>query len=274
MAFINERLYLAGDNMGYILVLDTAFAVTDTIVIIADAPPGPIPKATKPDIEAAVAIRDEGVDALLLIGSGSHSPYRDNGWIVNTTNSQVIQISLGPFYDRLRAMGLEDLNIEGATSIPGFLVLSNRGNQSARQSQLVFTSPSFWNEQEEAGISIKKTGVDNNTGAFSGVSGMEYSALSDQLLLTVSTEDTPNSYADGAIGKSYLWMVNNISAKISTDNIIPNRIIDLEAADSRFHGQKIEAVCIVSETPSEMKLALVADNDTRDTVLFLVSLVR
>jgi hypothetical protein len=99
---------------------------------------------------------------------------------------------------------------------------------------------------------------------------MTYSASSDCLILTVSTENTSTSYDDGAIGKSYLWLINNASHKITADAIVADRIIDLEDEESRFHCQKIEAATIVSETQSEIKLALAADNDDGTTVLFMV----
>ena len=60
------------------------------------------------------------------------------------------------------------------------------------------------------------------------------------LIMTVSTEDTKNNYDDGAIGKSYLWIINNISTKLNNKTIKRDRVIDLEYIDSRFKGQKIE----------------------------------
>ena len=46
--------------------------------------------------------------------------------------------------------------------------------------------------------------------------------------MTVSTEDTRNSYTDGTIGKSYLWIINNISNKLDSKTFSPDKIIDLE----------------------------------------------
>lgn len=269
IAYINDRLYVAGDNMGHVLVLDTSFHEIDNISI-RDVPEGLIPKAIKHDIEAATAIDYEGKDALLLISSGSRKKHRDNAWIIDIAKRQSIQLSLRPFYDRLRDAGLQKLNIEGAAAIPGGMVLSNRGNNDYPQNHIIITSPTFWTEQYPAPISIKQIGLKTSNATFSGLSGMDYSPLSDCLLLTVSTEDTNNAYLDGAIGKSYLWLVYNFSAKTTNDNIVPDHIIDLEAADSRFNRQKIETVCILSESAAEMRLALAADNDGGDTVMFEV----
>src|SRR5207253_3211794 len=120
---------------------------------------------------------------------------------------------------------------------------ASRGNRSFRLNYLVFTSLQFWNKQDSAEIRIMKVGTNADTTNFSGVSGLDYSAVSDKLLLTVSTENTSSAVADGSIGKSYLWIINNISAKKKLVAVNPDRIIDLEEADKRFKGHKIESVC-------------------------------
>jgi hypothetical protein len=117
-----------------------------------------------------------------------------------------------------------------------------------------------------------KLGANTDTASFSGVSGLEYSSKSDCLLLTISTENTYSTNADGTVGKSYLWLIYNVSAKKRMAAINPDRIVDLEAVDSRFKGHKIESVCIVSENKSEYRLILVADDDKGTTILFKVRL--
>ena len=86
--------------------------------------------------------------------------------------------------------------------------------------------------------------------------------------MTVSTEDTRNSMDDGAIGKSYLWIIKNITTKKRWKAVNPDKIIDLDAADARFRGQKIESVCITKETNKSLYLTLVADNDDGTSSLF------
>jgi hypothetical protein len=270
IVYIDGKLYLQGDNMGYLLVMDTNFNAIDSIPII-DSSPGPIPKETKPDLEAASVLRDS-TNTLLLISSGSLDPYRNHAWLVNTSTSKRTMYDLAPFYSRLKTQGFKDLNIEGSATMKDGIVLSARGSKSDPVNHLVFTSNGFWNEPGTAPIIIQKVGVGKDTGTFSGVSGMEYSIASDCLILTVSTENTTNSYDDGTIGKSYLWVVDNLSKKKTANAIVPDRVIDLELADSRFRGQKIEAACILSETATEMKMALAADNDDGKTALFMITL--
>jgi hypothetical protein len=264
LAFINNHIYLAGDDMSYLLVIDTSLKELDSIPFV-DSQQGRMPKPVKPDIESAIAASD---GTLVLIGSGSLDPYRSNAWLINVADKGKTKIDLQPFYNRLRSAGIKTLNIEGAAEMPGTVMLSNRGNKAIPENHLIFTSPEFWKNQQNAEINIVKIGTDKNAVDFNGVSGLEYSALSDCLVMTVSTENTYNSYTDGAIGKSYLWIVNGISGKKKMSVIDPDVIFDLEAIDKRFLGQKIESVCIISETPSELQLVLAADNDAANTVLF------
>lgn len=113
-----------------------------------------------------------------------------------------------------------------------------------------------------------KTGINNDTSIFNGISGLDYSYKSDQLFMTVSTENTYSNYTDDEIGKSYLWIINDFSSKEKSDSMNPDKIITLEETDKRFSGQKIESVCIISENNSEKVLILTADDDQGSTVLF------
>ena len=90
--------------------------------------------------------------------------------------------------------------------------------------------------------------------------------------MTVSTEDTRNNYNDGAIGKSYLWIINDVSTKLNDKTISRNRTIDLEYIDSRFEGQKIESATVIGETNELIHLALVADNDDGSSTLIKMSI--
>ena len=273
IACLNNRVYLIGDDADHLLIMDTAFNAIDTIKVF-ETQEKRIPKDLKPDLEAATIIPWKRSPKILLVGSGSLSPYRNSAWLIDPSSKEKIQIDLKPFYTRLKAEGIDALNIEGITAIPGGMVLSSRGNKSFLANYLIFTAKEFWNNQDSAALKIIKAGTNTDTASFSGISGLEYSKASDQLLLTVSTENTSSATEDGAIGKSYLWIINNISAKKSMIAINPSKIIDLEALDGRFKGHKIESVCIISENKKEMQLAMVADDDKGTSILFRVTLKR
>ena len=210
--------------------------------------------------------------SLLVLGSGSLAPFRRQGWHLDLKTNNKTLISLDTFYTRVRANGIKEVNIEGLTSISGGMLLANRGNKLNPKNYLIFTSPDFWKNQEGAPIKVMKLGANTDTASFSGVSGLDYSYRSDRLFLTVSTENTYSSFADGTIGKSYLWIIDNISSKRRLTAINPNRVIDLESLDERFKGHKVESVCLLSETQGAYRLALVADDDTGTSVLFTIKL--
>jgi hypothetical protein len=267
MAFFNNRIYLMGDDMSYLLVTDTSFQPIDSIRLL-NSTQSRIPKEVKQDIEAISLLRLKKNPSLLLIGSGSIEPYRSKGWLIDIRNKTGKLIEMESFYRRLTAFGIKEKNIEGVTAFSAGIVLANRGNKSYPKNYLVFTNHEFWNNQSTADIRIMKVGANTDTAAFSGVSGLEYSFRSDCLLLTISTENTYSAKSDGAIGKSYLWLINNITTKRRLTAINPDRVIDLEAMDNRFKGHKIESVCIIGEDKSDYHLVLVADNDKGTSVLF------
>lgn len=261
--YFNNQCYIIGDDASYLLVLDSNLNPVDSIVLYSSAEKR-IPKAIKPDLEAITLLPDK---KLLLTGSGS-LPSRNIAWVVDPLNKQKDSIRLDTFYSRLVLYGISELNIEGAAVIPGGIVLSNRGSKGFPKNHLVFTKKNFWERQAQIEINTAFAGVNADSSSFSGISGLAYSAKSDCLLMTVSTEDTRNSYDDGAIGKSYLWIVKNISAKKNWKAINPNKIIDLGEMDSRFKGQKIESVCIRKESSNMLYLVLAADNDNGSSTLF------
>jgi len=265
--FYNNRFYLIGDDARQLLILDSNLHSIDSILLY----PGNgkrLPKDTKPDLESISKLRIAGKNQLLIIGSGSLAPYRNAAWLINLESGDKQAITLDTFFLRLPLNGIQEINIEGSCAIPGSIVLSNRGNKTNRKNQLIITSNNFWQQQSAVTISSLLVGSNADTSLFNGVSGLAYAAKSDRLVMTVSTEDTRNAYDDGAIGKSYLWIVKNISAKKRWKSVNPDQVIDLDAIDSRFKGQKIESVCITNETKHFLHLVLAADNDKGSSTLF------
>ncbi len=273
MVSVDDRIFLVGDDASYICVIDKNFKVIDTIQLLEKTETR-IPKPLKHDLEAATLVYVNKQPYILLLGSGSLTPYRNTLALVDVKNKTKEILDVKPFYDRLTEAGIEQINIEGAATYPGGLILVNRGNKSYRKNHLIFVSDNFWNDQQNAGIHLMSVGVNEDSAVFNGVSGLEYSKQSDKLLLTVSTEETYNTYGDGTIGKSYLWIINDMSTKKGRAAINADRIIDLEKAEEKFKSQKIESVCIIQEDKKKFLLALVADNDDGKSVLFKLTLAK
>lgn len=267
LAYLDGYIYLIGDDATDILKMDSQFNVVDRTGLFISSQKR-IPKDIKADLESIALIKLNKAPALLLPGSGSLSPYRNVCWIFNPADKEKKQFLLDTFYSRLKNEGIRDLNIEGAVALPAGIMLASRGNKSFPKNYLILTANRFWENQELAGIKIIKAGTNKDTSFFTGISGLDYSYITDQLILTASTEDTRSSYEDGSIGKSYLWIINNISSKKRLDAINPDKIIDLDKIDTRFKGYKIESVCIVTDSKREKELILVSDDDKGGTVLF------
>ena len=261
--YLAGRYYIVGDDANSILITDEGFDAIDTIHLY-HYPGKRIPKAIKPDLEAITFTVNE---ELLVVGSGSDSA-RKTGWLINRALHQQDSLRLDTFYHRLQTLGIKDLNIEGIASVFGGMVLTSRGHKNHPVNFLVVTSREFWKEQSTAPISLIRVGVNSDTSKFQGVSGIAYSRPEDRLILTVSTEDTRSATEDGAIGKSYLWIIDHFLEKKDWKAINPNRVIDLEKIDDRFKGHKIESVCITRETPEFLYLTLAADNDDGSSTLF------
>ena len=261
----NRQLFVMGDDATHLLILDSNFNLLDSVQFFTHDGRR-IPKDIKPDLEAMASIRHRDSLQLLLVGSGS-SPARNTIWIMNPSTKEKTEWKIDTFYRRLKNL-LPELNIEGACYFGGSVVLSNRGHKDFPRNHLVFTSANFWHDQNRCPLNLVKVGVNEDSANFQGVSGLSYARRSDKLILAVSTEDTRSVYEDGAIGKSYLWIIDNISTKRRWKAINPNRIIDLEETDIRFRGQKIESVCVIKETRNFLHLVLVADNDDGSSKLF------
>ena len=261
--YLNNQYYVIGDDANNLLILDSSLNTIDSINLYSFKEKR-IPKLVKADLEAITSTND---NKLLLVGSGS-SPNRNVAWLIDPVSKQKDSIPLDTFYQRLKANGIEEINIEGICTIPGSIILSNRGSKGYPKNQLILTADKFWQDQTNAPISVIRAGASADSNLFNGISGISYAKKSDRLLLTVSTEDTRNTMDDGAIGKSYLWIVENISAKKKWKAINPNKVFDLENMDAKFKAQKIESVCITKETSNFLHLALAADNDDGSSSIF------
>ena len=269
--YYDGRLYVMGDDAANILVLDSNLNLLDSIALI-EYSNRRIPKDIKPDLESSAFYKGNGQTLLFFFGSGSLSPYRNWVWLRFFEAKLNRDLSFEDFYNDVKKAGIEQINIEGACFIPTKLLLINRGNKSYPYNHLVVTDEKFWENDSNYSVSLIPFEIQKDTASFKGVSGLCYSEQSDKLIMTVSTEDTRSSYEDGAIGKSYLWIINNISTKLSDKTIKYNRLIDLEYTDPRFKGQKIESATIIKETDKLIYLVLVADNDDGSSTIFKMSI--
>jgi hypothetical protein len=264
--YFNKQFFVVGDDARNILILDSNLTIKDSVFLFTSETKR-IPKDIKPDFEAITLLRDKKELSVLLFSSGSSS-LRNKMLFIDPNSFQKDSIRLDTLYERLKLYGLDEINIEGACTTPGYIILANRGHKAWPKNHLVFLRNGFWKNQTQTQIITIRIGANADTSVFNGVSGLAYAAKGDRLLLTVSTEDTRSAYEDGAIGKSYLWIVDNISTKRGWRAINPNKVIDLETIDQRFKGHKIESVCVTKEDKNFIHLVLAADDDKGSSTLF------
>ena len=266
--YLDGKLYVMGDDAVQMIILDTNLTIIDSIPLFS-YPENRMPKATKPDIESLLLLRDSS--KLLLLSSGSLSPYRDTAWILDPVTKQKSAISLIHYFQYLKTRGLNEINIEGAASLNGSgFVYANRGHLDWPKNYLIFASHLFLPEAGDNAIMPVRSGIDSTV--FQGISGLSYASVSDELIMTVSTEATRSSFEDGAIGKSYIWIIKNVKAIKEPRELKPDTVIDLDSLDSNFKGQKIESATIINETKESIRLILVADNDDGSSTIFKFSL--
>ena len=269
--FYDDKIYIVGDNSRDLLVMNKKWT-KPTFINLFDTPDKKIPKSAKSDLEAMTLLSVDKKPHLLIIGSGS-TDKRNKALLLNLKNNAKTWLDLTVFYNRIKAAGITDLNIEGIAEVYDYLVLVNRGNITNPDNYLIITKSDFWKNQEKA--ALQTIVIDFETveaSAHLGVSGLTYSDKHEDLFLTMSTEDTSNTTDDGKIGKSYLAVIENLYRKIGREKgkIKVNQMIDLSAADKQFKGYKIESVCIQSQKDHSIKLQLVADNDGGKTQLFKI----
>ena len=265
--YFDEKLYVIGDDATNVLVLDTSLNIIDSIPLLS-YPGKRIPKDIKPDLEASAL----NADNLFLFGSGSLSPYRNFAWRHNLKTKDNDSINLEPLFLKAKELGIEEINIEGVCFVPGKLILVNRGNKGYPHNHFIITDEKSWINDSSFQISIIPFEIQKDTASFKGISGLCYAQESDLLIMTVSTEDTRNSYDDGMIGKSYLWIINNISNKLDNKILSPDKIIDLEELDLRFKKQKIESATVIGEINDLIHLVIVADNDDGSSTIFKMNI--
>lgn len=264
--FVNNKIYLIGDDANSILIVDSNFNTIDSISLYKYSVKR-IPKAVKADLESMTILPDGNI---FLCGSGSLSPYRNSAWIINPETHSKDSIRIDTFFSKLQIAGLNEINIEGITTMGNQIILANRGNKSNPFNYLIIAENEFWKNQNDSSFKIVELTGTNGNSVFNGISGITYSSQSNQLIMTASTEDTHTTNGDGVIGKNYLWFINDISSKMGKNSIVIDRKIELDSAYDEIKGHKIESVTLLKETEHDYLLVLAADDDNGSSHLFKI----
>lgn len=272
--YYDEKIFLVGDDAKELLVMNKRWKELQRIPLF-ESTEDRIPKKIKADLEATTVIVVNSIPRLLILGSGSRDEHRNKAILLDLDEYRKEEFDMTVFFDRIKAAGITDLNIESAATLAeGHVIMGNRGNKKHPDNHLIITKNSFWKHQADAELDvlpIKFPGKDNKL-KNAGISGLTYSPVNDWLIFTASTEDTNNPVDDGPIGDSYLGIIENASRKIGRKDMKVNEIITLRESEKSLKGYKIESVCVQSEKNGRLKLQLVADNDDGVSCLFKVRL--
>ena len=129
---------------------------------------------------------------LLLISSGSHGKKKQSRFAQPENKCCHLDRSKH-FYNRIKAAGITELNIEGIAEVYDYLVLVNRGTAAKLQNHLIITKADFLKNQEKANLQTILIDFENvNPGKQKlGVSGLRYSDKHEDLFITLSEETEP-----------------------------------------------------------------------------------
>ena len=262
LEFYKGKLYVIGDDASSIWMLDKDHRVLDSIVLFPSKEKR-IDKAIKADLESSAIIREGDKDYLVLFSSFS-GVQRNKIIFVDLENNTFRQVN-----SSIDTVGIEEANIEGAASIDGKLVLSNRANTTHKNNSLVFTT-------------LDSNGLGKNYKIINiilpqkkniiGISGIAYIKEKDMLIFSASTEDTPNAYTDGTIGTSYIGYIKKISKKLDATDVKADKMISISRYLSEKSAQKIESMIVEEIKRGKAIVHLAADNDNGESTLFKLRL--
>jgi hypothetical protein len=263
--YSNNRLYVFGDDAAYALVLDTAFHQIDTIRYLPDTAYR-IDKDKKADVESATIMPFHQTTAIVAFGSMST---RNRFMAFAFPVAVPYEVSSMPLADLAKALNnIKERNIEGAAYVAGRLVLSNRAHNKNPINQLAVFN---LNRQEFDTAQLIQIQLNKGQNVI-GISGLYYAEAMDRLFFTASEEATASTYADGAIGNSYIGWIDNFTKQLLKQTIKPDGFIPLQTVDPQFEKVKIEGLCVTQTQHNEVTLILVADNDDGKSTLFKLTL--
>src|SRR5688572_8120041 len=79
--YYNSHFYIIGDDASNLLILDSNFSNPDSILLY-NSTAKRLPKETKPDLESLTFTGWRAHRQLLVMGSGSLTPYRNVAWLI------------------------------------------------------------------------------------------------------------------------------------------------------------------------------------------------
>jgi hypothetical protein len=290
MEIIDGIIYVVGDNSPYLFLLDQNLKVINKIELYhPDASSsGIVPKAVKPDLECMAKLTINNYKHLLIMGSGSKSPYRDVAILVKLPTNynrkhMITSVQMGDLYSLLRSneeiVGSGQLNLEGAATSKESLILFNRSSGGSKNVTLYFKLEEFieylqgHTEMTPFPVIYDNTlpCINNICAGFSGADVYE-----EKLFFTAAVENTPNAIDDGEVLGSFVgWMKVNEGNNLKGSSSEPNKIMDciqVMEKDKPYTG-KIESISIFEKDAENKFIALaVTDSDGMESEILMLEI--
>ncbi len=266
LEYTDGKLFVIGDDAAHLMVLDTNYRVIEKIAYLPDSVYR-APKDTKPDTESAVLLTHGEQTFLYAFGSLS-TPARE--LLFQFPLDSLQGFTRTRFQPRASSL-IKEWNIEGAAMVMDQLLLANRANGTNRQNYFMLQTFDAAVNGQDNEAKVAELVLPSN-GSVIGISGLFYEEELDLLLFTASEEATQNAVDDGAIGESYLGVVENFSRKMFRKKMSPDGLIKLSTVDTAFARQKVESVCVQRASGKGLILFLAADNDNGQSRIFKLSL--
>lgn len=270
--FYQDLIFVVGDDAKDLVVLYKDFTEAKRVNMF-QSETARIPKDVKYDLETSTIVGVNGVNNLLILGSSAKQEFRSVGYLIPLNTKYVVPepFRYNTFVSRLkREDGIKEINIEGCASLPNKFLLANRGNKRNPDNLLIVTENNFWENQENATISVCRMLLPDKDAA---VSELNYDELTDTLFFTASIEQTTNAIDDGNIGDSFLGYIKNISQKLNQNTIKIDAFHNLSKISPKFEKHKIEGMCIESKSGNNYTINLVSDNDNEESTIFKIKLI-
>jgi hypothetical protein len=287
MEIIDGIIYIIGDNSPYLFILDQSLSLINKVELYK-SDTGIIPKATKPDLECMAKLSINNYKHLLIMGSGSKSPYRDVAILVKLPTNynrkhMVTLIQMGGLYDLLRSneeiIGSGQLNLEGAATSEENLILFNRSSGGSNNVSLYFKLEEFIEYLQShtemtpfpSVYQNEVPAINNIPGGFSGADVFE-----EKIFFTSTVENTPNAIDDGEVLGSFVgWMKVNEGGNLKGFKKEPNKIMDCIQVmeNGKPYLGKIESISVYEKDSENKYIALaVTDSDGAESEILMLEI--
>jgi hypothetical protein len=240
--FLNENLFLIGDNSGFLYKYNITNKNLYKFPILENAIDN-IEKKDKPDFESITLKNNK----LHIFGSGS-TKKRDLKVIFDLENNNFEDKNLSDLYGKLKQNSdfkNSDLNIEGAFYNNNNLYLFNRGNGDTSLNGIFIYNKEFNN------VIFKKFSLPIINKVESSFT--DAILLENKIYFLACAENTSNTYDDGEIYGSILGIIDFETFEITNTIQITN-------------NQKFEGLTVYSQSENEINFLLCEDNDTEELV--------